>query len=157
MQAPDSLGKPLMLGKIEGKRRRGRQRMRWLDGITDSMDMNLGKLQEMVREAWQATAHGFAKRWTQLAAEQQPGGGPPREPPGPPRAAREGACSPHPSPPRVGLCSACLRPPPSQVVHGPQCSCKARNPWWPLKLQTSDEEGDEVVQQDLVVLSPLFS
>ena len=67
MQAPDSLGKPLMLGKIEGRRRRGRQRLRWLDGITDSMDMNLGKLQEMVWEAWRATAHGFAKSWTQLS------------------------------------------------------------------------------------------
>ena len=69
MQRTDSFEKTLMLGKIEGRRRRERQRMRWLDGNTDSIEMGLGRLRELVmdREAWRASVHGVSKSWTRLS------------------------------------------------------------------------------------------
>ena len=69
MQRTDSLEKTLLLGKIEGKRRRGQHRMSWLDGVTDTMEMSLSRFQELVmdREAWSAAVHGVVKSWTQLS------------------------------------------------------------------------------------------
>ena len=70
MQRTDSLERTLMLGKSEGKRRREQQRMRWFSGITHSVDMNLSKLREIVKEAWDAAVHGVTKRQTNLVTEQ---------------------------------------------------------------------------------------
>ena len=74
MGRADSFEKTLMLGKIEGRRRMGQQRIRWLDGITDSMDMSLGRFQELVldRETWRAAVHGFAKSWTTTTMGKNP-------------------------------------------------------------------------------------